>query len=107
MKSVEQDGGECHRKWHQTRRENLLRLSGGPFPTLCIDEVCLTVCCRYAESLLQHPRISRYLSKHHAREVRKLQQLLNDFERVCGKGNPETSWYNSACAEAKQNKYPR
>lgn len=107
MKSVEQDGGECFRKWHQTRRANLLRLSGGLFPTLCIDEVCLTVCCRYVETLLQQPRISRYLGKHHAREARKLQRLLDDYERVCGKGNLGTKWYDSACAEAKQNRYRR
>ncbi len=82
MRSVKQDGGECLRKWHQAHRANLLRMCGKYSATLCLDEINLTVCCRYAESLLKHPRISRYLDKHHAREVRKLQQLLDDFERV-------------------------
>jgi len=83
MKSFEQDGGECQRKWIRTRRANLLRLSGEPPATLCIDELNLTVCCRYAESLIKNSRINRYLGKHHLRELRKLQNLLSELEKIC------------------------
>jgi len=83
MKSFEQDGGECQRKWHRTRRANLLRLSGEPPQTLCIDQLNLTVCCRYAESLVANSRINRYLAKHHPSELRRLQNLLGKFEKIC------------------------
>ena len=54
MKSIEQDGGECRGKWCRTRRVTLLRISGDPPKTLCMDELNLTVCCRYVESLLEN-----------------------------------------------------
>jgi hypothetical protein len=80
MKSFEQDGGECLRKWHRTHRERLLGMCGEPPSTLCIDEVNLTVCCRYSESLLKNCRINRYLRKQHPKELRALENLLNNFE---------------------------
>jgi hypothetical protein len=91
MRSVKQDGGETLRRWRQTHRANLIRLCGKHSPTLCLDEINLTVCCRYAETLIKHDRINRYLGKHHPMEVRRLQELLDDLERVCGKRDTETS----------------
>jgi len=68
MKSFEQDGGESQRKWHSTHQANLLRLSGEPPKNLCVDELNLTVCCRYSETLLENSRVRRYLAKHHPSE---------------------------------------
>lgn len=82
MKSIKDDGGECQRKWHSTRRKNLLRLSGDPPANLCIDQLNLTVCCRYAESLMKNPRISRYLAKHHPTELQALQAVLTEFDSM-------------------------
>jgi hypothetical protein len=83
MKSFEQDGGECQRKWHSTRRSNLLRLAGKPPRNLCVDEFDLIVCCRYAEFLVKNSTINRYLTKHHLKELRKLENLIGEFEKMC------------------------
>lgn len=83
MKSFDQDGGECYRKWHQTRLANLLHLSGEPPQDLCVDELNLTVCCRYAESLMRNARVNRYLGKYHPQELRQLKNLVEEFERIC------------------------
>lgn len=83
MKSFDQDGGECYRKWHQTRLAHLLRLSGEPPQHLCVDELNLTVCCRYAQSLMRNARVNRYLGKYHPQELRQLKNLVEEFERVC------------------------
>jgi hypothetical protein len=48
-----------------------------------MDQLNVTICCRYVESLLQNPRISRYLAKHHPEDVRELKTLLDEFERTC------------------------
>ena len=83
MKSLDQDQGESNRKWHRTRLAHLLRLSGEPPQNLCIDELNLTVCCRYAESLMRNTRIKRYLAKYHPEELRQLNTLVEEFERIC------------------------
>lgn len=83
MKAISQDGGECRRKWYRTRRATLLRVSGDPAKTQCIDELNLTICCRYIETLLENPRISKYLGKHRLSELAKLQNLLDEFEKAC------------------------
>lgn len=88
MKSFDQDGGECYRKWHRTRLTHLLRLSGEPPQNLCIDELNLTVCCRYAKSLIRNTRINRYLDKYHPQELRQLKNLVEEFERNCE--NPDS-----------------
>lgn len=80
-KTIQQDGGEWLGKWHRTRLANLLRLSGEPPKNLCLDELNLTVCCRYAESLLKNPRVKKYLMKHHPKELSDLETLLVEFER--------------------------
>ena len=83
MKSAAEDGGECWGKWYRTRRANLFRLSGEPPKNLCIDQLNLTICCRYAESLVGNARVHRYLAKHHPGELRKLHELLSEFEVLC------------------------
>lgn len=85
MKSLNQDRGECYRKWHQTRLATLLRLSGKPPQNLCTDELNLTVCCRYAEMLMRNTRINKYLAKYHPEELRQLGDLLKEFELSCKK----------------------
>lgn len=83
MKSTDSDGGACWSKWYRTRRANLLRLSGEPPAHLCTDQLNFTVCARYADFLLKNVRISRYLSRHHPNELRKLRVLLSEFEKIC------------------------
>lgn len=83
MKSLHQDTGESNRKWHRTRLANLLRLSGEPPKSPCIDELNLTVCCRYGELLMRNARINRYLSKYHSEELRQLKNLVEEFRRIC------------------------
>jgi hypothetical protein len=78
MKSV--DGGELRRKWHRTRQEHLMRISGHFPGDLCAQELELTVFCRYAELLLRNQRVNRFLSRNHAHELRSLQNWLNRFE---------------------------
>ena len=83
MKSVEQDRGECLRNWHRTRLERLQRFSGEPPKNLCFDELNLTICCRYAESLMRNARVYRYLGRYHPQELRQLKSLVEEFERIC------------------------
>ena len=80
MKSVKQDGGELQRKWHRTRQEHLTRISGHFLRDLCAHELELTICCRFAESLIHNQRVYRFLSRDHAPEMRSLQHWLNIFE---------------------------
>jgi hypothetical protein len=83
MKSRKEDGGACWRQWYRTRKFHLSVLSG-PLPkNLCMDQVKLTVYCRYLESLLQNPRISRYLTKYHAEEMTKITRRLAQFKNIC------------------------
>jgi hypothetical protein len=83
MKSRKQDGGACWRQWYRTRRANLLRLSGEPPPNLCIDQLNLTICCRYTESLLNNARMNRYLAKYHLGTLRGLESVMGEFEKSC------------------------
>jgi hypothetical protein len=78
-KTIQEDGGGWIRKWHRTRLANLLRLSGKPPKNLCIDQLNLTICCRYAETLLKNVRITQYLMKHHRRALRNLEKLLAEW----------------------------
>jgi hypothetical protein len=50
---------------------------------LCIDQLNLTICCRYAGSLLKNARITRYLAKYHPAELRALQYLVGEFDSIC------------------------
>lgn len=83
MKSFAEDGGVCQREWHRTRRRNLLKLTGELPQNLCLDEITLTICCRYAESLLKNPRVRKYLLKQHTAEMHRLEQLSSQFEQAC------------------------
>jgi hypothetical protein len=83
MKSIDEDGGECWEKWYRSRKAHLLRLSGPPPKDLCVDELTLTLGCRYGEWLLLNPRVLRYLTKNHSADLRKLQDLLAEFEEAC------------------------
>ncbi len=79
MKTIQEDGGESLRKWHRSRLANLVRLSGAPPKNLSIDQLNLTVCCRYAKTLLKNVRITQYLMKHHRRALRDLEKLLAEW----------------------------
>jgi hypothetical protein len=83
MKSRKDDGGACWKQWYRTRRATLLRLSGEPPKALCVDQLNLTVCCRYAELLLNNARITRYLSRYHLGELRGLQDIVREFDQRC------------------------
>ena len=82
-KTIDEDGGEWLRKWHTTRLQNLLRVSGTPPENLCVDELNLTVCCRYAQNLLNNREIRRYLRKHHYRQLCQLEALIENFQKKC------------------------
>jgi len=83
MKSPARDGGVCRRQWHRTRREHLLQLTGELPTNLCLDEITLTICCRYAESLLKNPQVKKYMAREHPNELRKLERILGEFESAC------------------------
>ena len=83
MISNKKDGGQCWDHWYQTRKANLLKITGALPLDLCAQELTLTSCCRYAESLLANPRIRRYLDKHHAPELRLLLVLLAQHNEIC------------------------
>jgi len=85
MKSGKQDGGELWHKWHQTRQEHLTHISGHFPRDLCARELELTVFCRYAELLLRNQRVSRFLSRNHAPELRALQNWVDRFEAKVAK----------------------
>ena len=75
--------GRCWDQWYETRKANLLKLSG-PLPAdLCTQELNLTSRCRYAETLLANPRIARYLKKHHATELRRLLLIVAKHNEAC------------------------
>jgi hypothetical protein len=82
MKSIEHDDGECYRKWRSARNASLLRFSGEPSRTLCVDQLTLIVCCRYAGLLLKNKRVQKYLAKHHPLELQQLEELLAEFEKA-------------------------
>jgi hypothetical protein len=84
QKNSQKNDSERLRNWYKTRFATLLRLSGEPSKTLCIDEVNLTICCRYAETLLKNSRIRRYLLNNHSEELQRLERLLDDFRRESG-----------------------
>ncbi len=82
MISRKQDDGACWERWYRARDARLLALSGEPPKALCADQLKLTVCCRYADSLMKSARINRYLTKYHSKALRELQVILDEFESV-------------------------
>lgn len=83
MVSRKDDGGACWRRWYKTRKVHLLAISGDLPKNLCMEQLRLTVYCRYAESLLANPRIGRYVAKHHPSELQTLRTLSAEFKEVC------------------------
>jgi hypothetical protein len=81
MKSISEDGGACWQQWYRTRHSHLLSLSGLPPIDLCSKELALTVGCRYAQQLLENPRILRFLVKNHPVQLRAMQALLATFNQ--------------------------
>jgi hypothetical protein len=75
-KTAEQDGGEWLRKWHNTRITNLQRISGATPENLCIDELNLTICCRYVETLLRNPSVKKYLSRYHPKQLLQIEDVI-------------------------------
>lgn len=84
MISRKQDAGACWERWYRARDARLRALSGEPPRSLCLDQLNLTVCCRYAESLIQNRRINRYLAKYHLESLCELQTLVAEFGKVSG-----------------------
>jgi hypothetical protein len=82
MISRKQDGGACWERWYRARDARLLVLSGEPPKALCVDQLNLTVCCRYADSLIKSARINRYLAKYHSKALRELQMIVDEFESM-------------------------
>jgi hypothetical protein len=80
-KPLTQDGGDRHRKWDRTQKASLLRLSSEPPKTLGLDQLTLTICCRYANSLLANPKIKQYLAKHHSLQSANLDKLIEQCEQ--------------------------
>jgi hypothetical protein len=76
--------GEMRRKWERTRKAKLARIMRGVPQTLNVDLLTLTVCFRYAESLLKNPRVKKYLLKHHPEELSDLETLLAELNGVLG-----------------------
>ncbi len=79
MKPFERDGGERMRNWWRTRKAKLARILRGVPQTHAVDLLTLTVCCRYAESLLKNARVKKFLMKHHPEELRDLEMLLAEL----------------------------
>jgi hypothetical protein len=81
VRAIRTDGHESRRKWVLNRRNNLVHLLADVPVSLPTDMLDLTVCCRYAESLLKNPRVKKYLIKHHPEKLHDLEALLGKFER--------------------------
>ncbi len=79
MKSLERYGVVSRRKWERTRKAKLARIMRAVPPTLPVDLLTLTVCWRYAESLLKNPQVKKYLMKHHPEELSDLETLLAEL----------------------------
>jgi len=78
MKSFDENGGEQQLR-RRNRKAKLARIMRSVPQTLAVDLLTLTVCCRYAESLLKNPRVKKYLMKHYPEELSDLEMLLAEF----------------------------
>lgn len=79
MKPVERDGAERMRNWWRNRKAKLASIMRGVPQTHAVDLLTLTVCCRYAESLLKNPRVKKYLMQHYPEELSDLEMLLAEL----------------------------
>lgn len=82
MKPFERDGDERLQKWARTRKAKLARILRGVPQTFALDLLNLTVCWRYAESLLKNSHVKKYLMKYHPVELSELETLLVDLEET-------------------------
>jgi hypothetical protein len=80
-KLLTQDAGASHRKRDRTQKASSLRLLSGPSKTLALDQLTLTICCRYAISLLANAKIKDYLAKHHSLQLADLEKLIEECEQ--------------------------
>jgi hypothetical protein len=76
-----QGGRASHRKGDRMQNASSSRLVSGPSKTLALDQLTLTICCRYANSLLANPKIKAYLAKHHALQSADLEKLIEECEQ--------------------------
>jgi len=79
VKFFKRDNEKRLRNWWRTRRTKQARFLREVPQTLTADLLTLTVCCRYAESLLKNPRIRKYVTQHYPEEVRDLEMLLAEL----------------------------
>jgi hypothetical protein len=80
-KFLTQDGGDSHNELDRPQKANLLSLSSEPPKTLALDQLTLTICCRYANSLLANPKIKEYLAKHHSLQLVDLEKSIDECEQ--------------------------
>jgi hypothetical protein len=80
-KCVAQDGGDSRRKWRQEQKASLIHVSSEPSKTLALDQLILTICCRYANSLLANAKVKEYLGKHHSLQLADLETLIEQCEQ--------------------------
>ena len=79
--STQKDRASCLKKWESTRLSNLSQLSGERPKDMCMDELRLTVCCRYAQDLIQNVRIRKYLCKYHFEKLKTIEEFIRNFEQ--------------------------
>jgi len=86
MKSRSQGGGKSWDRWYETRNRRLLEISGELPKNLCQDEMKLTVICRYTQCLMENKRVLKYLTKYHPVALRRLNELVGEFDRIVHNG---------------------
>jgi hypothetical protein len=80
-KFLTQDGSDSHREPDRKQKADSLRLPSRPPNALALDQLILTICCRYANSLLANPKIKEYVAKHHSLELADLKKLIEECEQ--------------------------
>jgi hypothetical protein len=83
MVSRKHDRGASWMRWYRTRKSHLLEISGEPPKHLCRDQLNLTICCRYSETLFANERVLRYLNKYHPVRLSKLRGVLGEYKETC------------------------
>lgn len=62
-------------------KANVSGLSFKAPKTLALDQLTLTICCRYADSLLANRKIKGYLAKHHSSQFADLENSIEECEQ--------------------------
>jgi hypothetical protein len=81
MKPQPRDGAASRAAWKRLRREKLAHILRTVPKAFSTDLLTLAVCDRYAESLLANPRVRRYLSKYHPKDLMTLEKILAEMYR--------------------------